>query len=603
MANAWTISDWTTAYQGGLSPLTAMAALSARCVATEPDWILCLDAAALQAQAEALMERFEAAGRDWAAFPLFGVPFVVKDNIDVAGLPTTAACPDFAYLPERSATVVQHLTAAGALLLGKSNLDQFATGLVGVRSPYGAVPNAFNPDYVSGGSSSGSATLVARGLAAFSLGTDTAGSGRIPAAFNNLVGVKPTRGWFSTLGVVPACRTLDCVSIFAHTLDDATQVAAVLGRFDNADPYARPAPAMMAARRLPAAPRLGVPATPQFFGDHQAAAAFDRASAQLSALGATLVPLDFTPLHALADLLYDGPWVAERQAAIADFLTRPGVTMNPVVQTIISRGDAFSAGDGFRADYRRAELVRAVQGLMRDVDALVVPSAPSIYTIADVEASPVELNTRLGTYTNFVNLMDGCALALPAGFRDDGLPAGITVIADAWEDAALLDFGRRWQRQVPWSLGTSGRVPEPVPQPPAAPGPDQVRVAVVGAHLSGMPLNYQLTERSAVLVEKTHTADDYRFYALPGTVPPKPGLVRTGHGAAIEVELWDMPTEAFGSFVALIPAPLGIGTLALADGRSVKGFICEAWATADALDITHFGGWRAFMAAERARAA
>jgi allophanate hydrolase len=603
VADAWTIAEWTAAYRGGLSPLTAMTTLAARCVASEPDWILCFDAAALQAQAQALLTRFEAAGRDWAAFPLFGVPFVVKDNLDVAGVATTAACPDFAYVPTASAPVVARLIEAGALLLGKANLDQFATGLVGTRSPYGAVPNAFNPDYVSGGSSSGSATLVARGIAAFSLGTDTAGSGRVPAAFNNLVGLKPTRGWFSTRGVVPACRSLDCVSVFAHTLEDAEVVAAVLGRFDAEDPFARPAPAVMGTRRLPPAPRLGVPAAPRFCGDAAAEAAFGEACSRLEALGATLVPLDFAPLHALADLLYEGPWVAERQAAISAFLSRPGVTMHPVVQAIIGRADDFSAADAFRADYHRAELVRAAEQQMASVDALVVPSTPTIHTQAAVAAEPVLLNTQLGTYTNFVNLMDGCALALPTGFRGDGLPTGVTLIAPAWHDIALLDFGRRWQRAHPWPLGVSGRLPSPPPQRAAAPGPATVRLAVVGAHLSGMPLNYQLTERAAVFVEATQTADDYRLYALPGTVPPKPGLIRGVDGAAIQVELWDMPVEAFGSFVALIPAPLGIGTLQLADGREVKGFICESWAATGALDITHFGGWRAYMAHERARAA
>ena len=603
MADAWTIAEWTAAYRGGLSPLTVMTTLAARCVASEPDWILCFDAAALQAQAQALLTRFEAAGRDWAAFPLFGVPFVVKDNLDVAGVATTAACPDFAYVPTASAPVVARLIEAGALLLGKANLDQFATGLVGTRSPYGAVPNAFNPDYVSGGSSSGSATLVARGIAAFSLGTDTAGSGRVPAAFNNLVGLKPTRGWFSTRGVVPACRSLDCVSVFAHTPEDAEVVAAVLGRFDVEDPFARPAPAVMGTRRLPPAPRLGVPAVPRFCGDAAAEAAFGEACSRLEALGATLVPLDFAPLHALADLLYEGPWVAERRAAISAFLSRPGVTMHPVVQAIIGRADEFSAADAFRADYRRAELVRVAEQQMASVDALVVPSTPTIHTQAAVAAEPVLLNTQLGTYTNFVNLMDGCALALPTGFRDDGLPTGVTLIAPAWHDIALLDFGRRWQRAHPWPLGVSGRLPSPPPQRAAAPGPATVRLAVVGAHLSGMPLNYQLTERAAVLVEATQTADDYRLYALPGTVPPKPGLIRGADGAAIQVELWDMPVEAFGSFVALIPAPLGIGTLQLADGREVKGFICESWAATGALDITHFGGWRAYMAHERARAA
>ena len=319
-------------------------------------------------------------------------------------------------------------------------------------------------------------------------------------------------------------------------------------------------------------------------------------------MGATLVPLDFTALHALAALLYDGPWIAERYAAIDAYIEAGQGEMDPVVRGIIEQARNYSAADAFKAEYQRAERVRAAQRLMSTVDALLVPSTPTIYTLDDVAADPVRLNTRLGTYTNFVNLMDGCALALPAGFRDDGLPVGVTLIAPAWQDAALAELGERWQRHAPWTLGTSGRHPTVAAPRPAAPGPATVRLAVVGAHLSGMPLNFQLTERSAVRVERTHTAGDYRLYALPGTVPPKPGLVRGAAGAPIEVELWDIPVEAFGSFVALIPAPLGIGTLTLADGREVKGFICESWATDGARDITEFGGWRAFMAAERAQA-
>lgn len=597
-----TITEWRQASQQGMTLADALHAVAARLTPDDAAWILCLGLDAWLAQASALQQRLADADGDLGRFPLFGVPFVVKDNIDVDGLTTTAACPDYGYTATASAPAVQRLIDAGAILLGKANLDQFATGLVGVRSPYGAVPNAFNPAYISGGSSSGSAVLVARGIAAFSLGTDTAGSGRVPAAFNNIVGLKPTRGWFSARGVVPACRSLDCVSVFAQTVEDAARVASVIGHFDEQDAYARPAPAPFAAQRMPAAPRLGIPESPSFFGDAQAAAAFARACDAFRAMGATLVPLDFTALHALAALLYDGPWIAERYAAIDAYIEAGQGEMDPVVRGIIEQARNYSAADAFKAEYQRAERVRAAQRLMSTVDALLVPSTPTIYTLDDVAADPVRLNTRLGTYTNFVNLMDGCALALPAGFRDDGLPVGVTLIAPAWQDAALAELGERWQRHAPWTLGTSGRQPSVAAPRPAAPGPATVRLAVVGAHLSGMPLNFQLTERSAVRVERTHTAGDYRLYALPGTVPPKPGLVRGAAGAPIEVELWDMPVEALGSFVALIPAPLGIGTLTLADGREVKGFICESWATDGARDITEFGGWRAFMAAERAQA-
>lgn len=597
-----TISEWRQARQQGMTLADALQAVATRLMPDDPAWILCLGLDAWLEQARVLQQRLAEAEGDLTRFPLFGVPFVIKDNIDVAGLPTTAACPDYTYTATMTAPTVQRLIDAGAILLGKANLDQFATGLVGVRSPYGAVPNPFNPAYISGGSSSGSAVLVSRGIAAFSLGTDTAGSGRVPAAFNNIVGLKPTRGWFSSRGVVPACRSLDCVSVFAQTVEDAALVASVIGSFDDEDAYARPAPALFSAQRMPAAPRLGIPESPSFFGDAQAAAAFARTCDDFRAMGATLVQLDFTALHALAALLYDGPWVAERFAAIEAFMDVGAGDMDPVVRGIIEQARSYSAVDAFKAEYQRAERVRIAQRLMGAVDALLVPSSPSIYRLEDVVADPVRLNTRLGTYTNFVNLMDGCALALPAGFRDDGLPVGVTLIAPTWQDAAVVELGERWQRHAPWTLGTSGRLPPAAAVRPGAPGPATVRLAVVGAHLSGMPLNYQLTERSAVLVEKTQTASHYRFYALPGTVPPKPGLVRGADGAPIEVELWDMPAEAFGSFVALIPAPLGIGTLTLADGREVKGFICESWAAEGARDITEFGGWRAFMAAERAAA-
>ncbi|AHF92293.1 allophanate hydrolase [Opitutaceae bacterium TAV5] len=576
--------------------------------------------------------------------PLLGVPFAIKDNIDVAGLPTTVACPEFSWTPETTAPAVQRLLDAGAILVGKTNLDQFATGLVGTRSPYGIVPNVFDPRYISGGSSSGSASVVARGLVPFALGTDTAGSGRVPAGFNNIVGLKPTRGWISTRGVFPACRTLDCVSVFALTVADAALATSVAAGPDAIDGYSRTPPPGALTRRLPAAPdtctgaaaspppdarlrairsggtgvpsgdgdvaapklpdtrpRLGIPATPEWFGDRQAAAAWERALDQARATGAVLVPLDFSLLFEVAALLYQGPWVAERYAAIESLITTQPEAIHPVVRGIIEQARRHDAVSVFRAQYRLADLKRTCDALTASVDALLVPTAPTLPTIADVLANPVEINSRLGTWTNFVNLLDGCALALPAPFRDDGLPAGVTLIAPAWSDAALAAFGQTWEHLTPQPPGIAGLPPFPDPAATPLPFPSAptVRLAVVGAHLRGLPLNHQLTERGAVLVEQTTTSPDYRLFALPGTVPPKPGLVKTptGDGAPIVVELWDMPVEAFGSFVALVPPPLGIGTLTLADGRTVKGFICETWATADARDITDYGGWRAFLAA------
>jgi len=604
----WTVSEWGEAYRGGrLTPVDAMERLGALSDAGDPAWILRREPAALIADAQALQGCLAELGGDYSKLPLYGVPFAVKDNLDVAGLPTTAACPEYSYVAAATAPAIQRLLDAGALLLGKTNLDQFATGLVGVRSPYGVVPNSFNAAYIGGGSSSGSASVVARGLVPFALGTDTAGSGRVPAGFNNLVGLKPTRGAISSRGMVPACRTLDCVSVFALTVEDAFRVFGLVAAYDEADAYSRVAPAAT-GRRCSGKPRLGVPQSPQWFGDEQSERAYAAALAHAEALGAELVRLDLTVLHETAALLYNGPWIAERYAALEDFMREHAAAVHPVVRQIIARAGEVSAVDAFKAEYQRAELKRTADRLIATVDALLVPTAPTIYTLAEVAAEPILLNSRLGTYTDFVNLLDWCALAVPAGFRDDGLPFGVTLIAPAWQDAALAGFGQRWQAQAGATLGATGRAVSA--DAPAAAMPvsaDTVRLAVVGAHLSGMPLNRELSERDAVFVEATTTSAQYRLYALPGTVPPKPGLIKGGPGseggAPIQVELWDVPLAAFGSFVAGVPAPLGIGTLELADGRLVKGFICEAWAVQGARDITTFGGWRAYIASLRAATA
>ena len=581
----WTLSDWQTTYRDrAFDPATALHALRDQLDPQDPAWIHIFSADEIDAQLQALTSPEEQ--------PLYGVPFVVKDNIDCAGVPTTAACPAYAYTPQDDATTVARLKAAGAIVIAKTNLDQFATGLVGTRSPYGAVPNTFDPAYVSGGSSSGSAVAVARGVVPFSLGTDTAGSGRVPAGFNNIVGLKPTKGRFSIRGVVPACKTLDCVSVFALTVEDAHTVAQVLEDADSADGYSRTAP--HPARYWSEKPRLGIPESPNWFGDHDAEAAWHNTLDTLKAQGVELVPLDFTPMQKLAELLYGGSWVAERHAAIAEFMDHHAEEMNPVVRGIVENAHAFSATDAYCAEYQRAYLTRNIQQRMSAVDALLVPTAPRLPTIDQVQADPVTVNSQLGTWTNFVNLADCSALALPAGLRADGLPFGITLIAPAWQDDALADFGRRWQRTAPWKRGATDLALADTPVANEMPD-GHVRLAVVGAHLSGMPLNTQLTERYARFVEQTTTAPDYRLYALPNTKPPKPGLVRSHHGKAIIVELWDVPLDQFGSFVALIPAPLGIGTLRLKDGRDVKGFICEGFAIDGARDITEYGGWRAYM--------
>ncbi|MGY4641820.1 allophanate hydrolase [Pseudomonas sp. TE24901] len=589
----WTLGEWQSAYRNGAITPDIVLDLIDAYPADDNAWIARARPSQLQAQLDELGERLAALGGDMAQLPLYGVPFAIKDNIDAAGWDTTAACPEFAYAPESDASVVSKLRAAGAILVGKTNLDQFATGLVGTRSPYGAVGNSFDPAYVSGGSSSGSASVVARGLVPFALGTDTAGSGRVPAGFNNIVGLKPTKGRLSNTGLVPACRTVDCISVFALTVADAERVAQVAAGYDASDAYSRANP-NTAPVAVGAQIKLAIPAELEFFGDSQNQAVFEQAVEHFKALGAVISPVDFTPFKALADQLYFGPWVAERTVALEGMLEHQPQAISPVVRGIVENGRQYTACDAYKAEYLRAELSRRINDSLAGFDALLVPTSPTLRTLAEMAEEPVRYNSQFGYYTNFTNLADLSALALPAGLRADGLPSGITLLAPAWHDTALADLGKRWQANLGLNLGATGRS-LPAPDVPVQ-APGSVRVAVVGAHLTGMPLNFQLTKRNAVLVEQTHTADSYRLYALPGTVPPKPGLARADSGRSIIVELWDMPLARFGEFVAEIPAPLGIGNVVLADGRSVKGFICEPWALADALDITEFGGWRAFIA-------
>jgi allophanate hydrolase len=555
-----------------------------------PVYLHVIDAAGLEAQLAALHTRAAAcadAAERAARLPLLGVPFVIKDNIDIAGVPTTAACPAFAYTPARHASVVQRLLGAGGLWLAKTNLDQFATGLVGTRSPHGAPASVAAADRVSGGSSSGSAVAVARGDVPFALGTDTAGSGRVPAAFNGLVGLKPTPGRVSTAGIVPACRSLDCVSVFATTVADAAAVLGVIEGEDPADPFSHfvPGPA-----RLPATLRLGVPASMPLLADGYSAA-WSAACERARAAGHTLVPIDFAPLAEVAALLYEGPWVAERHLVAGPLLAREPSALDPVVARVIGRAAGFDAGAAFAAQYRLRELAQRAAALWAQCDLLLVPSAPRHPTFAEVAADPVGVNAELGTFTNFVNLLGWCALALPAGRTAAGLPFGVTFIGAAGLDAALARFGLSWTGE-----------PAPVASsawPRSAP---TLPLAVVGAHLTGLPLNGQLTERGAVLRECTRTALLYRLYALPGTTPPKPGLVRVGAGGhAVEVEVWELPLDQVGSFLALVPSPLSLGTLQLSGGRSVHGFLCEPLALEGATDISRHGGWRAYLAFLAAR--
>ena len=524
--------------------------------------------------------------------PLYGVPFAIKDNIDLGGLPTSAACPAYAYSPGRSATVVQALVDAGAIPVGKTNMDQFATGLAGTGSPHGACSSVFDSRYIAGGSSSGSAVAVASGLASFALGTDTAGECRVPAAFNGLVGLKPTRGVLSAHGVVPACRSLDCVSILSLTCDDAHTVWSAARGFDPDDGFSRtPGPGDEAAPWVAGEFRFGVPPAGQlaFFGDDAAAALYAEAVERMEALGGRRVEIDFGIFRAAGDLLDAGPWVAERYAAIRHFVEAHASDVNSLVRGIVEGARRYTAADAFAAEYELRDLRRAAEAQWERMDILLLPTTGTIYTHEAAAAAPVRLNTDLGYYTNFVNLLDLAAVAVPAGVRANGLPFGVSLLGPAFSEEALLSLGDRFHRAqtlVPGDVLDLGACP-----------PGCVAVAVVGAHLCGEPLNHELADRQARLIKACRTAPGYRLYALDGTMPPKPGLVRDQQfrGPGIEVEVWAVPEHQFGSFVAGVPAPLGIGNAVLDDGSTVKGFICEPYAVGGATDITHFGSWRHYL--------
>jgi allophanate hydrolase len=548
--------------------------------------------------ASELMERKQA-GED---LPLYGVPFAVKDNIDVAGLPTTAACPEHSYTAERTAHVVTRLLQLGAILVGKTNLDQFATGLVGVRSPYGVPENPFSHEHIPGGSSSGSAVAVARGFVSFALGTDTAGSGRVPAGFNNIVGLKPTRGMLSTAGLVPACRSLDCVSVFALTVADATHVTQLAAAFDAHDPYARREADSFDPR--PGAPpaqfRFGVPnAEHLVLPEAPAKQAFTRALGCVAALGGERRELSMALFSDTTALLYDGPWVSERLEAAGTLLKEKPDALLPVLRGILTKATTFRALDAFKGQAQLASLRRQCEVLFAGIDLLVVPTSSIFPTLAEVQADPLGVNSELGRYTNFVNLLDLCALAVPAGFRDDGLPFGVTLIGRAGHDALLASIGQALQTNLNQRLGAAAEAWSGMP-PLAATGPaakGRTRLAVVGAHLTGQPLNRELTELGGRLVRSGHTAACYLLYALD-TTPEKPGLVRAadpGDGERIELEVWELDTAAFGAFVSRIPAPLGIATIDLDDGTQVQGFSCEHARVQSARDITAYGGWRAYL--------
>jgi allophanate hydrolase len=562
-------------------------------------WISRVPAELLLDEASALERR--AAAEGIAGLPLYGIPFAVKDNIDVAGLPTTAACPEFAYVAEASSPVVDRLRRAGGIVLGKTNLDQFATGLVGVRSPYGVPRNPFDPAFIPGGSSSGSAVAVAAGLASFALGTDTAGSGRVPAAFNNIVGLKPTRGLLSTRGIVPACHSLDCISIFALTVADAATVFDCALGFDAEDPYSRRAPAGFGVfGALPARFGVAVPRPDQreFFGNSDAARLFDAAIARLAALGGDIVEVDFAPFSAAASLVYGGPWLAERRVAIDAAILGRREILHPVTRRVVAASDGLPAAEVFRGQERLATLAQETEAVWRRIDLMLVPTAGTIYRIAEIEADPVALNATLGHYTNFANLLDLSAIAVPNGVQSNGLPAGVCLIAPAFHDPLLAAVGAAFQRQGGLKLGATGAKLPPGDVTPAAVAYPYLPIAVVGAHLTGEPLNGELLALGARLRRAARTAPDYRLYALADG--RRPGLVRDpGGGTAIEAEIWDVPVAAIGALLAGVAPPLGLGTIALEDGSAVTGFLCEAHGVEGAREISEFGGWRAWRSSRQ----
>ncbi|ANB14230.1 bifunctional urea carboxylase/allophanate hydrolase [Sugiyamaella lignohabitans] len=587
-----TVDQWKSTQISSADPLKNILDLVAAYDPKDPAWITIASPEQIKSQWDSLPK----------SLPLYGVPFAVKDNIDVDGFPTTAACPAYRYIAQADAVVVALLKKAGAIVVGKTNLDQFATGLVGVRSPYGIPTSTFSSSHISGGSSSGSAVVASKGLVPFSLGTDTAGSGRVPAALNNLIGVKPTVGAFSATGVVPACKSLDCVSIFTLSLKDAQLLFSLAAEYDPTYGYSRRLPTKP-LKTFGKRPLFAIPSNPKWFGEEQNKVAYEKAIEKFRSLGVEITAVDFSILYELADLLYEGPWVAERYAAIRDFMQSPE-KMNKTVYQIIKKAENFTAADFFDFEYRRKDIIKKIEAQFDHFDGMIVPTCPLNPTLADLEAEPILVNSRQGTYTNFVNLSDMSALSIPAGFREDGLPTGVTLLSKAFHDYALLDLAQRFltadKTRLLGNTGvyTSSETDILVSTLPQLSAPETIPLAVVGGHLSGMALNWQLQKVNATLVKRCLTARHYRLYALPNSNPPKPGLQRVGpgsNGESLNIEIWNVPTEKFADFISMVPAPLGIGSVELEDGSWVKGFICEEIGYAGAKDITKYGGWKKYI--------
>jgi allophanate hydrolase len=589
----FTLSDWKGAYEKrNANPRDVLQSLLDGIDRTDPAWISVCSDDFLKIQ----LGKLESL--DPSKCPLYGVPFAVKDNIDAIGFNTTAACPEFSFTPQKNATLVSRLQSAGAILIGKTNLDQFATGLVGVRSPYGHVPNTFNAEYISGGSSSGSASVVARGIVPFAIGTDTAGSGRIPAGFNNIVGLKPTPGSIPMNGVLPACRTIDVFSIFALTVADAAGILSLLQGADD-EPTFNTFQYMqgwfgVGDRKI----KVGIPKNAHCDERVGYQTSFDQSIEKLNQLNLELIEVGMGQLNEVAQLLYDGPWVAERYAVIQGLLsTKPNV-IDPTVKKVIEKASDFDSKDTFNAMYRLAQLRVAANAIWKDIDVLMVPTAPTIPTLNELVLEPIKKNSELGEYTNFVNLLGWSAISVPADITCKGLPFGVTFIAPAGFEYALINLGNEWQAHARLPLGANlkdyakddGLLSSlPLKE-------DDIEIAVVGAHLKGFPLYWQLQQRQCRFVGSTQTSNSYKLVALNSTLPPKPGLIRVNEGgSAIWVEIYRMPAREVGSFFALIQHPLGLGSIELGDGQWVKGFICEASASDGSKDISHFGGWKKYM--------
>ncbi|OBA24386.1 urea amidolyase [Metschnikowia bicuspidata var. bicuspidata NRRL YB-4993] len=605
----WTVSEWKK-FHFDATPDTSFELLTRLLKdqkPSDPAWISLASEDDLRHQ-----WTFLQSNKNKRLLPLYGVPVAVKDNIDVKSLATTAACPSFAYNPTEDATTVRLLRNAGAIILGKTNLDQFATGLVGTRSPYGITPNTFNKDYVSGGSSAGSASVVARGIVPISLGTDTAGSGRVPAALNNIIGLKPTKGVFSCKGVVPACKSLDTVSVFALNLQDAQLVFNILAKEDiEHDEYSRALPENVLTS-FASSPRVSVPSTLTWCGENENPELFKSAVSLVEKTGCTMSTIDISPLLDLAKYLYDGCWVAERYWGAKEFLATnpPEKDLDPTVMQIIKGGANHSAASSFEYEYKRQAILQKMKPILKNVDVIVVPTAPLNPSIKQVQDEPIKVNSCQGTYTNFVNLADLSALSVPAGIRQDGLPFGVTFLSHKFNDYALLEFASRYMKV--YAQETSrfhGCLKEsqvsPLENVVYAPSElpnkvlnNTVKLAVVGAHLKGYQLHWQLEEVNATFVEATSTSPNYKLYALPKTGPvAKPGLRRVSFlGSEIALEVYEIPLESFGKFVNFVPEPLGIGSVELKSGEWIKSFICEesGYNAQGSKDISEFGGWHAY---------